>query len=116
MSGGEGTRSGRVAFGLYAGTVALKAKTGARVSMFEAAELARMWAAHLPEDADTAVAVTRFIAGLGHDAPAAGEALLAFLDPTPEGAQLRACEAVLADLPELAELPDWTRRADCGLG
>lgn len=111
MSGETDSRPGRVAWGLRAASIALKAKSAGRVPLADAIELSRMWVDHMDGDAESAAALVRFLAEVVEAPEAAGEALLAFLDTRPEGcAQGRACEAVLA------QMPDWTRRADCGLG
>lgn len=103
-----------VAFGLHAAALALKAKTGKRVSLVDIADLAQMQVQLLPDDGDVARAVTRFLARWADDPIAAGAGLQAFL------IEWRApTSAVAAPVPGQASDPvvvhAWQARADAGL-
>ena len=107
-------RNPRVAFGLQAGALALKAKAGRRVTLAEVLDLAEAWDRLVPDDLAAGVAVARFMARIADHPARAGEGMLAFLgqwwgNPAPR--------KIPAPPPEQKQAPppDWTRRADCGL-
>ena len=110
--------SPRVAFGLRAATVAIKARAGHRVHLAEVVDLAGYWRAVAPEDAAPGSAVARFLAEM-HDTPEeAGAHLLDFIEAwvAGPGAEARRAETIISAAgAEVRALPEWTRRADCGI-
>ena len=107
-------RNPRVAFGLQAGALALKAKAGRRVTLAEVLDLAEAWDRLVPDDLAAGVAVARFMARIVDHPARAGEGMLAFLgqwwgNPAPRKTPAPPPEQ------KQAPPPDWTRRADCGL-
>ena len=106
----------QIAFGLRAMTMAMKAKTN-RLKMLEAAHLASMHQACIPDDIDAALAVVRFLSDLSYGSVAAGEALLGFLTTWADGVMAVAVvltENTLTSQTGEAEF-DWQTRADiCG--
>lgn len=105
------TASPHIAFGLQALALALKARAG-RLKMAEAAGLAGAHCAAVPRDADAALAVVGFLAGLNHDAARAGAELQAFLLTWRGGVVAEAAADPGTGPPELF---DWQTRADTGL-
>jgi hypothetical protein len=72
-------RNPRVAFGMKAGALALKAKAGRRVTLAEVLALAEAWESLVPDDLAAGVAVARFMARIADHPARAGEGMLAFL-------------------------------------
>lgn len=116
MTGPDHPRySPQVAFGLYAQTAALKAKTG-QLRQDEPAQLLDHHDATVPDDLPAHLAVIAFIQGVGDDPVAAGDALIRFLgDWHPDGSAA-AVEAGLRDqVPEqFVPRHDWQTRKDAG--
>lgn len=107
-------RSPRVAFGMKAGALALKAKTGRRVALAEVLDLAEAWERLVPGDLAAGVAVARFMARIVDHPARAGEEMLVFLGAWWGKAAPRKAPAPDPEQKQAAP-PDWTRRADCGL-
>lgn len=107
-------RNPRVAFGLQAGALALKAKSVRRVQLAEVLALAEAWEKLVPDDLPAGAAVARFMGRVVREPVAAGEGMLVFLAEWWGKAPPR---KIPAPPPELkpAPPPDWTQRRDCGL-
>lgn len=106
-----------VAFGLYAATVALKAKAGV-VARGTGRDLLRRHAELVPDDWPSALASADFVAALSCDAAQAADGFLDFLTRWPPEAptEARRVEAGLATAAREFEDGGWGARADCGHG
>lgn len=106
-----------VAFGLYAATVALKAKAG-QLGRGAGRDLLCRHSELVPEDWPSALATADFVAALSCDAVQAADGFLEFLTgwPPEVPTQVRQVEACLADAAREFESGGWGARADCGHG
>lgn len=102
--------SPQVAFGLRAGTVAFKAKTG-QLRRGEADDLAPALHDLIPDDTAAHLAVVQFTLRIADDPVGAADALLGFLAGWHADLPLAATEAALRD-----QAPHgWQTRKDTGL-
>ncbi|APZ51245.1 hypothetical protein [Salipiger abyssi] len=109
----NGRKSPRVAFGLQAATVALKAKAGVLTGRDQIVLVEAMfdW---VDDDPFARDAVRDFFAAVRIDAARAGDRLLSWLDNWLPEMDFRRPEGVLRGI-EAERIHDWCARKDCGL-